>query len=275
MGHAATSHDTPAEAEASPAQTARSVRRAETARLLDEAAHAGSAEERAALHDEVIRLNMQVAGEIARRYHGRGIPGDDLDQVANLGLVKAVQGFDPSHGSDFLSFAVPTIRGEIRRYFRDFGWTIRPPRSVQELQTKITAAEGELFQSLGRSPRPSEIARHLDVDLELVLDSLSANGCFSPVSLDTPVAEGESGPVDRLGAPDPAFDSAEARVALQSVLRGLTPRERRILEMRFFGGCTQAEIGAEVGVTQMQVSRLLTRLLERLRKRMEESPSAA
>jgi RNA polymerase sigma-B factor len=275
MGHVATSHDGPADAAPSPAQNARSVRRAETARLLDEAARADDPQERTALLDEVIRINMQVAGEIARRYHGRGIPGDDLDQVANLGLVKAVQGFDPSHGSDFLSFAVPTIRGEIRRYFRDFGWTIRPPRSVQELQTKITAAEGELFQSLGRSPRPTEIARHLDVDLELVLDSLSANGCFAPVSLDTPVAEGESGPVDRLGAPDPAFDSAEARVALRSVLRGLTPRERRILEMRFFGGCTQAEIGAEVGVTQMQVSRLLSRLLERLRKRLEESAPAA
>ena len=213
---------------------------------------------------------MQVAGEIARRYHNRGIPGDDLDQVANLGLVKAVQGFDPSHGADFLSFAVPTIRGEIRRYFRDFGWTIRPPRSVQELQTKITAAEGELFQRLGRSPRPSEVAEHLGVDLELVLDSLAANGCFAPVSLDTPLADGESGPGDRLGGVDPGFASAEARVALKSVMRGLTPRERRILEMRFFGGCTQAEIGAEVGVTQMQVSRLLSRLLTRLRKRMEE-----
>jgi RNA polymerase sigma-B factor len=267
MGHVATSHDSTAE---DSAVNARTTRRAETARILEEASRAESPERRKALHDEVIRLNMQVAGEIARRYHGRGIPGDDLDQVANLGLVKAVQGFDPSHGSDFLSFAVPTIRGEIRRYFRDFGWTIRPPRSVQELQTKITAAEGELFQSLGRSPRPSEIAKHLDVDLELVLDSLAANGCFAPVSLDTPVADGESGPGDRLGGVDPAFASAEARVALKSVMRGLTPRERRILEMRFFGGCTQAEIGAEVGVTQMQVSRLLSRLLTRLRKRMEE-----
>src|SRR6478609_2662584 len=157
MGHVATSHDSTAD---DSVVNARTTRRTETARILEEASRAESPERRKALHDEVIRLNMQVAGEIARRYHGRGIPGDDLDQVANLGLVKAVQGFDPSHGSDFLSFAVPTIRGEIRRYFRDFGWTIRPPRSVQELQTKITAAEGELFQSLGRSPRPSEIARH-------------------------------------------------------------------------------------------------------------------
>ena len=157
--------------------------------------------------------------------------------MANLGLVKAVQGFDPSHGSDFLSFAVPTIRGEIRRYFRDFGWTIRPPRSVQELQTKITAAEGELYQALGRSPRPSEVAEHLGVDLDLVVDSLAANGCFAPMSLDTPAADGESGPVDRLGGLDAAFGSAEARIALAPLLKDLTPRERRILEMRFFGGC--------------------------------------
>src|SRR6476469_7921041 len=252
MGHVATSHDSTAD---DSVVNARTTRRTETARILEEASRAESPERRKALHDEVIRLNMQVAGEIARRYHGRGIPNDDITQVANLGLVKAAQGFDPTQGSDFLSFAVPTIRGEIRRYFRDFGWTIRPPRSVQELQTKITAAEGELFQSLGRSPRPSEIARHLDVDLELVLDSLAANGCFAPVSLDTPVADGESGPGDRLGGVDPAFASAEARVALKSVMRGLTRRERRILQMRF--------------------SRLLTRLLDRLRKRLEEQVPAA
>jgi RNA polymerase sigma-B factor len=273
MGHVATSHSPAAAAD--PATNARSIRRAETARLLEEAALASSEQERSDLLEQVIRLNMQVASEIARRYHGRGVPSDDVDQVANLGLVKAAQGFDPTQGSDFLSFAVPTIRGEIRRYFRDFGWTIRPPRSIQELQTKITAAEGQLFQALGRSPRPSEIAEHLDVPLEQVLDSLSANGCFTPVSLDTPVAEGESGPGDRLGGLDPAFASAEARVALRAVMRGLTPRERRILEMRFFGGCTQAEIGAEVGVTQMQVSRLLSRLLTRLRRRLEEQAPAA
>jgi RNA polymerase sigma-B factor len=246
----------------------RSHRRTETARLLAEVQDCPP-EARAGLEEEIIRLNMGVASEIARRYHGRGIAGDDLDQVAYLGLVKAVRGFDPSHGADFLSFAVPTMRGEIRRYFRDFGWTIRPPRSVQELQSKITAAEGELYQSLGRSPRPTEIAEHLGVELDLVLDSLAANGCFAPMSLDAPPADGESGVVDRLGGLDAAFDSAEARVALQPLLRGLTARERRILEMRFFGGCTQAEIGAEVGVTQLQVSRLLARLLTRLRRRLE------
>jgi len=245
-------------------------RREMTARLLDEAAGSDSPQERAALWDEVVEINLGVAADIARRYHGRGVPDEDLDQVANLGLVKAVHGFEPSRGNDFLSFAVPTIRGEIRRYFRDSGWTIRPPRSVQELQSRITTAEGELFQTLGRSPRPSEIADHLGVELERVLDSLTANGCFTPTSLDAPLSEGDPGHTERLGDLDPGFASAEARVALKNVLTGITPRERRILEMRFFSDCTQAEIGAEVGVTQMQVSRLLSRLLARLRERLED-----
>lgn len=226
--------------------------------------------ERHALEDRIVELNMTVASDCARRYRGRGIATDDLEQVAYLGLVKAVQGFDPDRGHDFLSFAVPTIRGELRRHFRDHGWALRPPRSIQELQTRILAAEGELTQELGRSPRPSDIARHLDVDLEHVLDALGASGCFAPASLDAPVPEGEAALGDRLGGVDPAFATAEARVTLTALVRGLTPRERRILEMRFFGGCTQAEIGADIGVTQMQVSRLLNRILARLRERLTE-----
>ena len=182
---------------------------------------------------------MVIAGELARRYHGRGIGAEDLDQVANLGLVKAVQGFDPAQGNDFLSFAVPTIRGEIRRHFRDYGWAIRPPRSVQEMQSRIATAEGELFQALGRSPRPSEIAEHLGVELELVVDSLSANGCFGPMSLDAPVADGDASPTDRLGGLDSSFATAEARIVLGRILSDLSPRDRQILEMRFFGGCTR------------------------------------
>src|SRR6476660_9225688 len=221
MGHVATSHHSTAE---DSAVNARTTRRAETARILEAASRAESPERRKALHDEVIRLNMQVAGEIARRYHGRGIPGDDLDQVANLGLVKAVQGFDPSHGSDFLSFAVPTIRGEIRRYFRDSGWTIRPPRAVQELQAKIATAEGELYQELGRSPRPSEVADRLGVEVGAVRESLAANGCFTPAPLDPPGAADDGTGADGPGAPDPAFSAAEARVALRNVLTGLSAR---------------------------------------------------
>jgi RNA polymerase sigma-B factor len=240
-------------------------RREETARLFD---LAYESEDPQGYLDEIIELNMGVASDCARRYHGRGVATDDLDQVAYVGLVKAVQGFDPTRGHDFLAFAVPTIRGELRRYFRDLGWMLRPPRSIQELQTRILSVESDLTQELGRSPRPSDLAEHLDVELEAVLDALSANGCFTPTSLDVPTADGDAVIADRLGTLDPGFDSAEARVTLAAVMRGLTARERRILELRFFGGHTQAEIGADIGVTQMQVSRLLDRILSRLRERL-------
>jgi len=243
-------------------------RRAETARLLEAASHA-EPDERAALEDQVVRLNMTVASELARRYRGRGLALDDLEQVACLGLVKAVKGFDPEKANDFLSFAVPTIRGELRRHFRDCGWVVRPPRSVQELQARITSAEAELYQDLGRSPRPTEIARRLDVELDLVLDSLAANGCFTPTSLDATSGDDEDAALGhRLGREDPGFASAEARVTLRGVMRELTPRERLILELRFFRGCTQAEIGQRVGVTQMQVSRLLSGILARMRRQL-------
>lgn len=250
-------------------------RKPRTAELFAQAAEATSDAERRELEDEIVRLNMRVASDCAKRYRGRGIASDDLDQVAYVGLVKAVRGFDPGRGLDFLVFAVPTIRGELRRHFRDLGWTVRPPRSIQELQSRILAAEGELTQELGRSPRPSDLARHLDVDLDHVLDALSANGCFAPASLDIPSLDGDEVLGDRLGAMDPEFDTAEARVTLAAVMRGLTPRERRILELRFFGGRTQAEIGADIGVTQMQVSRLLNRILTRLHDSMLAAPDVS
>ncbi|WP_246081604.1 sigma-70 family RNA polymerase sigma factor [Nocardioides litoris] len=241
-------------------------RRVETAVLLARASTA-TGDQRARLEDEVIRLNMQVASEVARRYHGRGIPSEDIDQVAYLGLVKAVRGFDPAVGDDFLSYAVPTLRGEIRRYFRDSGWAVRPPRSVQEVQARVVQAEAVLTQRLGRAPRPAEIAAHLDAPLSLVVDALSATGCFSPVSLDAPRPDGEAAesPIDRMGDHDPAFASAEARVALAPLMASLSARDRRIIELRFFENRTQAQIGAEVGVSQEQVSRLLTGILRRLR----------
>jgi RNA polymerase sigma-B factor len=243
--------------------------RREATRLLLERAMDARGAELADLEDRVIRLNMNVASDVARRYRGRGVAADDLDQVAQLGLVKAVKGFDASRSTDFLSFAVPTVRGELRRYFRDNGWAVRPPRSIQELQARITAIEGELSQELGRSPRPSEIAERLDVPLDRVVDALAANGCFSPTSLDADLGDSDdAGLVDRLGGADPAYKSAEARVILKPLFAQLDDRERLILEMRFVRGCTQAEIGKAVGVTQMQVSRILAGLLTRMREQM-------
>lgn len=242
-------------------------RRVETARLLSRA-RAATGEDRSRYENDVVRLNLGVAADVARRYHGRGVPADDLDQVACLGLVKAVRSFDPTLGDDFLSFAVPTVRGEIRRYFRDAGWTVRPPRSVQEVQARVSAAEAVLCQQLGRTPRPSEIAVHLDVPLALVLDSINATGCFAPMSLDAPRSDDDEGVRELLGDLDPAFASAEARLALAPLMRDLTDRERTIIEMRYFENRTQAEIGAEVGVSQEQVSRLISGILLRLRRRL-------
>jgi RNA polymerase sigma-B factor len=179
--------------------------------------------------------------------------------------VKAARGYDPERATDFLSYAVPTIRGEVRRYFRDHGWTVRPPRTVQQAQARITGVESDLCQELGRAPRPSEIAERLDLDLNLVVEALAANGCFAPTSLDATPVGAENAIGERLGEDDPCFDSAEARVALKPLLAHLDRRERVMLEMRFFRGATQSEIGEVLGITQMQVSRLLSALLARLR----------
>ncbi|WP_182524304.1 sigma-70 family RNA polymerase sigma factor [Nocardioides dongkuii] len=248
-----------------------SLRRAETTRLLARA-HASRGASRSRYENEVVGLNMVVAAEVARRYHGRGISGDDLDQVAFLGLVKAVRRFDPTRGEEFLAFAVPTVRGEVRRYFRDAGWAVRPPRSVQDAQRRIRDAESDLAQRLGRDPRPPEVAGHLGVPLSLVLDAQGAAGCFFPTSLDAPAGSGDSGdlasPAEWMGDLDPAYAVAEARLAVQPLLRDLDARDRTIIELRYFENRTQAEIGAAVGVSQVQVSRLIAQILRRLRARL-------
>ena len=243
--------------------------RAERTRLLLQAvAAASSASERSDLELRVVEANMPVAAQIAARYRGRGVTTEDLEQVAYLALVKAVRRYEHTEDRNFLSFAVPTIRGEIRRYFRDQGWTIRPPRSVQEAQARIRGVEDDLFHDLGRAPRPSEIAEHSGLDIGLVVEALAANGCFTPASLELSTTD-EGGHVHGwLGDVDPDFGSAEARIVLAPVLSRLTPRERLMLEMRFFRGATQKEIGERIGVTQMQVSRLLSDLMGRLRQEL-------
>jgi RNA polymerase sigma-B factor len=192
---------------------------------------------------------------------------DDLRQVAYLGLVKAVRGYDPERGREFLSYAIPTIKGEVRRHFRDAGWTVRPPRRIQELQARLWATDAELTQALHRSPTATELADALEVDLDDVLEALSADGCFVPSSLDAPAADSDSGSLaERLGGADDEFERCEARLMLASAVRRLGERDRRIVELRFFHGWTQQQIGDEVGVTQMQISRLITRILRELRE---------
>jgi len=245
-------------------------RAATTARLLAQAAETDDELEAKRLQDEVVVLNMAVAQAITARYRGRGVPGDDLLQVAYMGLLKAARGFDPTVGREFLSYAIPTVKGEVKRYFRDLGWMVRPPRRIQELQAQVSAAMRELRQTLGRSPRPSEVAQFLEVPVEEVIESLGADGCFTPASLDQPVTDDSNATLgDFVPDVDEEMSAAEARVMLAPAVRELGERDQRILYLRFFKQMSQAQIAEDIGVTQMQVSRLLSRILAELRGRLD------
>jgi RNA polymerase sigma-B factor len=221
------------------------------------------------LIDRLIDVNMPVAESIAARYRRRGIPDEDLEQVAYLALVRVAQNYDHARGHDFLSYAVPSIRGEVRRYFRDQGWMVRPPRGIQEMQGRIAAAESELSSRLGHPPTAREIAQEFAEPVESVEEAMAANGCFTPTSLDHVPGSDASSIGDQLGENDAGIDAAEARVVLRPVVHKLSDRERKILDMRFFAQCTQQEIADEIGVTQMQVSRLLNAMLRRMRTDLE------
>lgn len=228
------------------------------------------------LLNQAIELNVPVARSIAHQFHNRGESSDDLDQVAYLGLVKAVNGFDPEKGDEFLAYAVPTITGEVKRYFRDSAWVVRPPRRIQDLQGEITPAVEELSQLLGRSPRSAEIADHLGREEEEIVEALACGGCFTPTSIDDRGPGGDGYQVaERLGEDDRGFGRAEAVVTLQEACMQLKPRDRRILYLRFFKDWTQEQIAQELGVTQMQVSRLLARIMRNLRDSIEGTHTPA
>lgn len=231
--------------------------------------------DRHALTRDLIEANLGVARSIARRYRNRGIDLDDLEQVALLGLTKAAQRFDAEAGHDFMSYAVPTVRGEIRRHFRDAGWMIRPPRRIQDLQGRISGAQEELESLHGRSPRPSELALHLGEALDDVVEALGADGCFTPTSLDLTVADGSSTLGELIGRDDADLARAEARIVLEPVVEHLSVRDRRIVQLRFFDGRTQQEIAQAVGLTQAQVSRVIARILSDLRADLLGSGAAA
>ncbi len=224
--------------------------------------------ERHRLTDEVVLANLGVADAIARRYRRRGTPTDDLEQVARLALVKAARSFSPDRGHDFLSFAVPTIRGEVRRWFRDHGWVVRPPRRVQEAQLRMTPYAAEFALVHRRDPKPADYVRDLGLDEGTVAEVLTVSACYTPDSLDRPL-DTDDGPRatlgDRLAADDDEFGASEARHLLQPVLARLAPRDRLVLRLRFAEGLTQREVGERIGVTQMQVSRIIARLMGQLR----------
>lgn len=250
----------------------RSERSEQTAELLRLAHECEDPARAGALRERAVVINRGVAEAVASRYRNRGVPQEDLYQVAFEGLTKAVGRFDPSLRNDLLSYAVPTIRGELQRYFRDQGWTVRPPRRIQETQWRINQAVDQLGHRLGREPEPEEIADEVGLPVEEYREAVAAFGCFQPASLDQPVGGEASASVgDLLPDEDHETDASEARVTLAPVVRRLSERDRRILYLRFFEDRTQEEIGQDLGVTQMQVSRLLSRILGSLREDLQET----
>jgi RNA polymerase sigma-B factor len=231
--------------------------------------------ERAA-RDVLVRRFMPLARSLARRYGHSTEPLDDLLQVASLGLIKALQRFDPTLGHPFPAFAVPTILGELRRHFRDSGWSVHVPRGTQELALKVRDAQEFLGTELGRAPTVDQLAQHLQVDAEKVINALRSIQAYEAVSLDAtpPSPAGDARTyAESIGQEDSRYELVESRATIAAVIDQLPAREQVILRMRFVEELTQTEIGTRVGVSQMQVSRLLRHALEQLRAATRE-PSA-
>ena len=224
---------------------------------------------RSRVRDALVEQHLPLVEHLARRFRNRGELYDDLVQVATIGLIKSVDRFDLERGVEFSTYATPTIVGEIKRHFRDKGWAVRVPRRLQELRLSLTSATAELSQRNGRSPTVSELATHLGISDEEILEGLESANAYSTLSLD---AGGEGGDdegvavVDTLGVEDEGLEGVEYRESLKPLLDTLPAREKKILMLRFFRNMTQSEIAREVGISQMHVSRLLARTLAQLRE---------
>jgi RNA polymerase sigma-B factor len=218
------------------------------------------------LRDRAIEAWLPMAWRLARRYAGRGESLDDLVQVATVGLIKAIDRYDVQRGEGFLGYAIPTILGEVRRHFRDRGWAIRVPRRLQEMRMAINEANTTLTHTLRRAPTVAEVADHLQVSEEEVLEGLEGAVAYRATSLSTPIGvDGVSELGDMLGCDEHGYALAELHLALEPALARLSERERRIVAMRFYGNQSQSQIAVQIGVSQMQVSRLLTAALRKLR----------
>jgi RNA polymerase sigma-B factor len=221
-----------------------------------------------AARDELIHRMLPLAHAMARRYAGRGEPLDDLEQVASVGLLKAVDRFDLDRGVRFTTFAVPTIAGELKRHFRDRGWMMRVPREVQDLAARLSPVRDRLTTDLGRSPTINELSEALGASLELTVEALTAGHAYRTLSFDEPTGDGAA-VLDVVGENDVGFDRAEVRLDLREGLEHLPPREREILRLRFAEDLTQREIAAAIGISQMHVSRLLRRSVVALREHLD------
>jgi RNA polymerase sigma-B factor len=223
------------------------------------------------LRDQIVASQVGLAEYLARRFKNRGEPIEDLIQVALLGLLKAVERFDPSRGLEFSTFATPTIVGELKRHFRDKGWAVRVPRRVQELHLRMGTVVNSLSQELGRSPTIPEIAQRAEVSVDEVLEAMEAGRAYRFSSIDAPAGDDEDRAQNpaaaQLGEDDTGLEEVEQRMLLSPLIASLPKREQMIIHLRFFRGMTQSEIAARLGISQMHVSRLLARSLTQLRDR--------
>ncbi|PJJ56142.1 RNA polymerase sigma-B factor [Mumia flava] len=220
--------------------------------------------------EKLVLEHIPLAHSVALRFRDRGIDVDDLVQVAYEALIKAASRFDPQRGVGFGAFAVPTIRGELRKHFRDDGWLVRPPRRIQERQWAVNRAVERIRAERGREPTRAEVVEDVGIDEDEYHECMAASGCFHGVSLDQPVeGDGEGALLEVIKGED-GTDAGEARAVLAPVVRRLSSRDRRILFLRFFEDRTQREIGQDLGITQMQVSRLLNRILTQLRDEIDD-----
>lgn len=220
------------------------------------------------VRDKLIEAHIGLAEYLARRFANRGEPLDDLVQVASLGLVKAVERFDPSRGLEFTTFATPTIVGELKRHFRDKGWAVRVPRRVQELHLRVTRVMDDLATEFGRSPTVQEIAHRAGTTEDEVIEAIDAGSAYRSASLDAGRGDDDESPglLGQLGEIDPGLARAERRAALGPMISELPEREQVMLYLRFYEGMTQSEIAKRLGISQMHVSRLLSRSLQKLRE---------
>ncbi|MDT4943156.1 MAG: polymerase sigma-B factor [Pseudonocardiales bacterium] len=232
---------------------------------------AAQSEEWKRARSDIVARCMPLAEHIARRFDGRGESREDIAQVARLGLVNAVNRFDVECGSDFVSFAVPTIMGEVRRHFRDNSWSVKVPRRLKELHLQLGSATADMSQRLGRAPTPSELAHELDLEREEVVEALIAGSGYNTLSIDSGGGGDDETPplAETLGSDDTNLDRIENHEALRPLLDALPERERTVIVLRFFESLTQSQIAERVGISQMHVSRLLARTLARLRDELQ------
>ena len=227
--------------------------------------------ERERARERIVRRCLPLAEHIAHRFDGRGEPREDIAQVARLGLVNAVNRFDVECGSDFVSFAVPTIMGEVRRHFRDNSWAVKVPRRLKELHLQLGGATAEMSQRLGRAPTPSELAAELDLERDEVVEALIAGSGYNTLSMDSSGGGDDDTPplTETLGSIDTNLDRIENHEALRPLLDARPARERTVVVLRVFEARTQSQIAERVGISQMHVSLLLARTLARLRDELQ------